>query len=860
MLGGNNRQPDEMIPLPLDKCLAKTVSESPGITVENHCRIVGLVAKELINLFPEPLKSDLFPEGTEFIAACHDIGKVSPAFQKMIYSHIPDFSKDVNSLLAQANAEDAGRRKSGFHAAISEVSLDDVGPFIPEIVGIHHGFSPNTGYFKKGCSLHGGMRWQQEREQLINRLRVYFGFPDGFWPTYTTTQAAAVSGLVTAADWIGSGDVFSDISIGQILERSEVEYMVRSAVSNAGFQLPRFIPNLSFSDIFPFEPNGVQTIVLKAASRAGVYILEAPMGIGKTEAALYAAYRLLAENKATGIYFALPTQLTSEKIHDRMEQFLRRILDPANGGQRARLLHGSSWLLETFMGEDADAGGAWFDGPKRGILAPFAAGTIDQALMAVMNVRHGYVRAFGLAGKVVVLDEVHSYDAFTGTILNRLVDELRALRCTVIILSATLTRNQRRNLLGLDENILLSDSYPLVSGIPSDSGAPSLMEVPCPSGSAVAVGIIFEHCLDMAIEDALIHAERGEQVLWIENTVSEAQDSYRRLSAAASELNQVECGLLHSRFLKHDRDAVENIWVSTYGKDGGESRQKRGRILVGTQVLEQSLDIDADYLITRLCPTDMLFQRIGRLWRHEKLTVLRPPEAKRRVCIIAPLYADASEKPKQFGKSGAVYSEYVLLRTLEVWNGRTSVSLPTEIRDLIEATYENRIERGLSARYKKEMEEKKERLQGMARLGLSRGLKTLPESRASTRYSELESITVLLLSDIRKTEKGRELRFLDGQSVFVSNEAIKRSQRRSVSAALTRNCVRVTEHLAPDALCDISWLKDYIYIGSKEDEETPFRIALVNRDSEITGLSGEPANGNYILRYDSILGYQAEKR
>lgn len=190
------------------------------------------------------------------------------------------------------------------------------------------------------------------------------------------------------------------------------------------------------------QPREPQSLFIEQVTGPGVYILEAQMGMGKTEAALFAAYQLLAQEKATGIYFALPTQLTSNKIYDRFNAFLKQIIH-AESPKQSLLLHSGAWLLDTELGEEGRPGGSWFNQNKRGLLAPFAVGTIDQALMAVMNVKHGFVRAFGLAGKVVILDEVHSYDLYTGTLLNELVAFLRQIDCTVIILSATLSQTRR---------------------------------------------------------------------------------------------------------------------------------------------------------------------------------------------------------------------------------------------------------------------------------------------------------------------------------------------------------------------------------------------------------------------------------
>src|SRR5690625_5144301 len=171
------------------------------------------------------------------------------------------------------------------------------------------------------------------------------------------------------------------------------------------------------------------------------------MGLGKTEAALYASYRMLESGQASGIYFALPTQLTSNKIYERFQCFLEAVL-AGDCRHRSLLLHANAWLLEKDMGEEGRPGGAWFNQSKRGLLAPFAVGTIDQALMAAMNVKHGFVRAFGLAGKVVILDEVHTYDSYTGTLLDALINLLSQLDCTVIVLSATLNQQRRQQLIG----------------------------------------------------------------------------------------------------------------------------------------------------------------------------------------------------------------------------------------------------------------------------------------------------------------------------------------------------------------------------------------------------------------------------
>jgi CRISPR-associated endonuclease/helicase Cas3 len=204
--------------------------------------------------------------------------------------------------------------------------------------------------------------------------------------------------------------------------------------------------------------------------------IEAPMGHGKTEAALAAAYRLLSSNQATGIYFALPTQVTSNRIHKRVEAFIERI---ASDSAYVRLAHRASWLREDSYISEVGEAFSWFASPKRALLCPFGVGTVDQALLGIVCARHFFVRQFALAGKVVILDEIHSYDLYTGTLIDTLVKRLRELGCTVIILSATLTASRRETLLrAANAQVIDSDVYPLLTLAPEGEQATALTFTP----------------------------------------------------------------------------------------------------------------------------------------------------------------------------------------------------------------------------------------------------------------------------------------------------------------------------------------------------------------------------------------------
>ena len=834
-------------------CSAKTFATDKGVvlgrSVENHCQIVGEVARELIRRSP---MQHLFPSGSAFTAATHDLGKVSPTFYNKLMRAcglplLPNVNPDLE-------------KNWGGHAGVSQLAARAMNApeYIPEILGQHHGFTPPVDGKRAKDEIFGGEAWQQERENLVEALKKSLNED---WPTVDSyAQARLLAGLTSVADWIGSGEYFENPA-------ANWQENISKALDEAGFVIPTYKKNLSFEQVFGFSPREAQSLLIEQASCPGVYVLEAPMGLGKTEAALYVAYQQLATGRASGVYFALPTQLTSNKIFDRFQDFLKQILTD-DCEQRSLLLHANAWLYETEMGEEGRPGGAWFNHAKRGLLAPFAVGTIDQALMAAMHVKHGFVRAFGLAGKVVILDEVHTYDAYTGTLLDALVTLLRQLDCTVIILSATLNKERRQQIIGAKTH---SDAYPLITSLPQE--AEQVTEVAVPKGESRQVKVSLQENDELALEEALKRAEQGQQVLWIENTVKEAQQRYLDLAARAADLG-VACGLLHSRFTLNDRHAIEEKWVGLFGKPGWPQRQQQGRILVGTQVLEQSLDIDADFLVSRFAPTDMLLQRFGRLWRHADTP--RCPKAKPEAWLLAPQLQPAIENPSsELGSSAYVYSPYVLCRSLEVWQNKTLISLPDDIRSLIENTYVSRQEQGAMASWLKELKEGsryklgQQALEQLARGTLAQTGVTLPESKAQTRYSEADNYDVLILRSIKYDPETAS-----GVLTLVTNEQVTLPLNRShlTKHEWRKRTANLMQHLVSVRLADApkqvasSTLKRFglqhcFYLGHPDwpDDVCLLRVALLVNTDELKGIEQMDIHDKHVLEYRDDLGYQVIK-
>lgn len=657
----------------------------------------------------------MLPPGSATLAGLHDVGKITLGFQAkcprwLEEGDLPPFSPGE---LALSVAD---------HARVSQFFLQRILPPAARLwavaVGAHHGRVKDRN--AKLNSPECRAEWAEpHRVQLLEKLSGLFGRLPDFPPDSRLAPHRSdlwlLAGLITVADWIGSNETWFAPDHG--LSPDAARQQAQAALAQIGWpggtlKATDFAAAFGSKQSTAFAPNPVQQAVAEAARAPGLVIVEGPMGCGKTEAALFAAQQLIAAGANHGIYFALPTQVTSNRIHKRICAFLRNTLADA---AQLRLAHGNAWLEDDFDlrmrpafakvdldKEDDPREGirearSWFASSKQALLAPYGVGTIDQALQGVVAVKHFFVRRFALAGKVVILDEVHSYDIYTGTLVAALVRELVNLRCSVIILSATLTTDRRKELLkeaGVTE-IESPQAYPLVTiGVNGECRHVAPEWKPRPPITLRAAGISD----DETLAELIRRAEAGQHVLWIRNTVIEAQAAFRLVSGSIK-AGTVRVGILHSRFPFAHRQKAEAIWLRRLGpelrkrwkrrfdpENTGNTPKDRGTILIATQVVEQSVDIDLDFIVSDLAPTDMLLQRLGRLWRHERPhRAAAAPEFWIRLPDLPA--ADAPALKKSLGRSARVYAPYVLLRTMAVWRTRTAIQLPTDIRPMLESTY-----------------------------------------------------------------------------------------------------------------------------------------------------------------------------
>ena len=645
--------------------------------------------------------------------ACHDLGKACPGFQckwknmtGLDAGQSPN--TDINHAFVSQIALAAILQEKGWKYKLAELVAD--------AVGCHHGTrsSPNSLDHLTGDSdALGKEGWTELRQNIVDALSGVF-LP-GMVPSKDSLSGPdfmLLAGLTSFSDWIGSDRDFFPFGRPEDCEDLQTWFQQRRTRADQalnaigwGFRRPLATEQKTFYQVFNLPPRPLQESVMDALSymtEPGILLVEAPMGEGKTEAAFFAYLELQRRFGHRGLYVALPTKATGNAMFKRTLDFLRK-----SGTDRTldiQLLHGGGLLNEAYQElkvsgvYDQEAGGGvrageWFTKKKRALLSEYGVGTVDQALLPILPVRHHFVRLWGLANRVVVFDEIHAYDAYTGTLLLNLMRWLMALGSSVVLLSATLPPSIRKKIFEIGGSRLPEQeaSYPRISILcPGKSFRQEHFGSDPNRRLAIRVKGIPTSLADFAT--AFNENLCQGMGLALFNTVQRAQDFYRFFpDGEILERNGQRVGkrlpdgtevlLFHARFPGDRRQIREEHVLNTFGIGG--NRQGR-KILIATQVAEQSLDLDFDLIATDLAPIDLVLQRAGRLWRHfQKSRPVSEP-----TLMVAGL---DEETPPLFGKPlwwGKVYREDVLLRTWICLKHRGILILPDDIDDLVKTVYE----------------------------------------------------------------------------------------------------------------------------------------------------------------------------
>jgi len=751
----------------------KSRAKAGGTTnlLMSHLFDTAAVAEVIWDHFLSPGTKSLFGRvsggrGRSFFAwvcGIHDCGKATPAFQVLD----PVEARRVRA--AGLSWPPAVKPGMGWRhdRAGAKLLMDrlveagwsqDVIDWMWPLVGGHHGVFPSEGTITRSRHARGKAQghdenWVRVQRALVDVFTRAQGFDDlaSVEPVAALTRSEQLhlSGLVVMADWIASDKRF----FGGIEDLDEVSMdgaRGRAARAWRELRMHGGWGRLSapHGDVvatrFGCRARDFQVDVMRCARdmpAPGLLVIEAAMGEGKTEAALAAVEILAAKFGADGVFVGMPTQATCDPMFTRVRAWVEKVSPGLQ--ERVMLLHGkrnfnTEWKRMISppesdperwwdgVGEDqygssewtcsqSDVSGPseWLLGRLRGLLAPVVVGTIDQLLHAATKTKHVMLRMAGLAGKVVVLDEVHAADVYMSQFLHEALRWLGQARVPVILLSATLPPHQRRSLIEAYATGGRNGARAQLPDLPSSPGYPSITtafvrddraEVHTTSSKSwrssqpVTVELLDHPGQESTSQAGVLPGEMarlvallkerlvdGGCVLIVRNDVQRAQDTFEALRQDFGD----DVRLLHGRLAVEPRAKRTQECLDLLGAARSEGPQRPATmILVATQLAEQSFDVDADLLISDLAPVDLLLQRIGRLHRHER--AVRPDALSTPTVVITGFTVVSTGKPCFLGSSEHIYGRYLLLRTADLALDaveRTGWSIPEQVPALVEAVY-----------------------------------------------------------------------------------------------------------------------------------------------------------------------------
>lgn len=885
------------------RCWGKTERNSTDPTIFHpalfHMVDVGFVAQVLLNgktsarwknVFSNIYNIDpaLLISFLPFIVSLHDIGKISSSFQRM---------NEPQHIRLTGEGFTFGRSKDLLHPEVGRNFIHSEWPeqsgivvserskeMIREMIGGHHGsFAQPGSLFDTRLKL----KIEEPPEWKALRIRTFEMLEDVFWdrsineipePQNMSAAVMELTGFTTLCDWIGSDQRYftpqSDLLLGEYIKRS-LERACQ-AVEQDGFIFETLsdIPsdfNSLFGEILSPRPLqlAVNDIPDEVMAIPTLVVIEAPTGEGKTEAALALAHKIARARKTDEFYYALPTTATSNQMFLRVQKYLHENLGLGTG---AKLIHGQAFLTQDSIanvplsnGEQSQTDQTcmdWFNSKKRSLLAPFGVGTIDQIELGALNVRHASLRLSGLAGKVVILDEVHAYDTYMTTIVVRLLTWLKELSVSVILLSATLPASRRTQLMqvytsevfGVDE----PNSYPSILIANSNN---ILRMTPKASQLNREIGLKF---LSFSEDDAEEKAKwlvdqvsGGGCACWITNTVNRAQEIYSHVMAFAPQ--SVQKVLFHARFPLDQRQEIEENIVNLVGPD--KSNRPTSAIVIGTQVLEQSLDLDFDVMVSDLAPVDLLLQRAGRLHRHSQTS--RPKRLMSPEFYINQPFDQ--EKNLDLKKDKWVYAEYFLRRTYDVLKDRNNIHLPEDFRILVEQVYDEiplHMSQELQTAHDNLIkEEESARQEAELRLTPKPDAEELfTGSAAHLTFTENETDASWIVAQTRLGEQSLNLIPLENMGDCFSFPGCEKPLEKCLTASrememqMLRRQIRISHREVVKALREQKFELPKVFSSSSILKDY-LPLWLIDGASEI-----QTAQGSYIMRLDLNLGLLIEKK
>lgn len=698
-----------------------------------HCLDVAAVAEVLLDR-DDAVALDLASRSGATVAeakrflicltALHDIGKFSLGFQAKVRDCFPSSVLDIPAT-----------PKIGDHPAIGQHMLGE-----PEFAPLWDRLAPRFGetartILASAVAGHHGRpaspaRWVPDEigQKAIAAALAFFaevinllaggGFPGQLDEKAVRRYSWRLAGFVNLADWIGSnqrvfGYELPDIAMADYW-RTISQPRAQRAVAEAGLKHNAISAASGFKALTGRSeaPSPLQAFcetIEGLGDGPSFFLIEDMTGAGKTEAALILAHRLMQAGRGSGIFIALPTQATANAMYSRLGGVYRRLFDDAAQPSLA-LSHGAAKLHDGFQDSILDVGdakaayaragdddvtasaacAAWIGTDRRrSVFADVGVGTIDQAFLSVLPVKFAALRMLGLSSKILILDEIHAYGAYEAEELRRLVEFHAARGGSIIALSATLPQTVkgrlveawRNGLRAKGEAVSWLPDYPMIARI---DGAGCVGQCPVDPRSGLARTVRVERLddADAALAAIAEAVALGASVAWIRNTVDDVL-----AGAAALEERGIPATIFHARFAMCDRQRIEAEVIAALGPPP-TSGERRGRVVVASQVIEQSIDVDFDLMISDLAPVDLLIQRAGRLWRHARDN--RPlPEP--HLLVVSPDpdgQIEADWLSRSLRGTSYVYGNHALMwQTAKVLFAAGAIVSPSGIRPLVEAVY-----------------------------------------------------------------------------------------------------------------------------------------------------------------------------
>lgn len=606
------------------------------------------------------------------IGFLHDFGKITPAFQEE--------TMDPPAVDESINLPSLPRAKKSPHNLTGQALLSSVlSPSLATVIGAHHGLpcTKREALMQKYAyknNLGISPIWQSMRLEALNCIKtVTPDFNKLKTVELTESQESVLTGLVIAADWLASNEHYfplikADQTFNDINTETRFKHGIKLWQKEDRWQPQRYSKDY-FEKRFGFKPRKLQQEmldVLTKVKRPELAIIEAPMGLGKTEIALSLAEDYANKAHKNGIYFALPTQATANGLYPRIAKWV----SSQKGVHGLKLMHSKATFIKQVNEPNIISNNYY----KRKLtpLESFGVGTIDQLLSMSLKARHVFLKHLAFSNKVVIIDEIHAYDSYTFAYLERTLQYLAKYNVPVIALSATLTHVKRQALVNAysNETAELSNdvSYPLITYTENNE---------------IKQFSTFSKLSQRQVETKLLDHDIVTFVNKLPacGTIGVIVNNVEKAQKIAESINKPHL-LLHSRFLPEDRAKIESKILELIGKNGS---RPDSFVIIGTQVLEQSLDIDFDLMFTDLAPMDLLFQRIGRLHRFNINHQSSP------ICYINLKDTDTNKY---------LYDQTVLNNTLKQLKTHELLSLPNDIAPLTENVYQNPSEDYLEANEK----------------------------------------------------------------------------------------------------------------------------------------------------------------